>query len=524
MRTDYKSDIKAIIIGAGPAGLTAAYELLRHSSISPVVVEECGQVGGISKTLNYNGNRIDLGGHRFFSKNEQVMQWWHDMLPLQGKPSCDDILLERQKDLKEGGPDPENDDYVMLIRQRVSRIYFLRKFFKYPVSLSWQTIKNMGIANTVKVTMGYLFSACFKRKEKSLEDFFINRFGKPLYRMFFEDYTKKMWGLHPSELDANWGAQRVKGLSLMSFLRSIFKKSSDIYQKNLETSLIEQFIYPKYGPGQLWETVADKVREMGGDIRLDCRVTQINTHNGRVVSVDVEQGNTTDTIECDYVLSSMPMKDLTAALRGIEIPEMINNIAKNLLYRDFITVGLLVDSLQIVNQTNMKTVNNIIPDTWLYIQESYVKIGRIQVFNNWSPYMVKDYRNTVWLGLEYFCTQGDDLWNMPDDTFINMAIDELVKMQIIRKDAVKDAVRIKVKKAYPVYYGAYRDIDKLINFLDGVENLYCIGRNGQHRYNNMDHSMLTAMAAVDSIINNACKQKIWKINTEKDYLEKVSNN
>ena len=505
--------MKAIIIGAGPAGLTAAYELLRHSDVRPVVIEECGQVGGISKTLNYNGNRIDLGGHRFFSKSVRVVQWWHEVLPLQGKPSCDDLLLERPKELPEGGPDPEKTDRVMLIRDRVSRIYFLRKFFNYPVSFSWQTLKNMGLANTVRVAFGYMLSTCFKRKEKSLEDFYINRFGKPLYRMFFEDYTQKLWGLHPSQLDADWGAQRVKGLSLMSFI-------TNLYKKNVETSLIEHFMYPKYGPGQFWETVAGRVTEAGGDIRLGCRVTQINTSDGKVVSVDVAQGDTTETIACEYLLSSMPVKDFALALRGIEIPETIRKIAENLPYRDFMTVGLLVDNLLISNETKMKTVNGVIPDTWVYIQERDVKIGRLQVFNNWSPYMVKDYRNTIWLGLEYFCAEGDEMWNMPDDTFISMAIDELVQLQIIKREAVKDAVRVKVKKAYPAYYGVYSQIDKLTKFLNDIENLYCIGRNGQHRYNNMDHSMLTAMAAVDTIVNGGDKQKIWEINTEKNYLEK----
>ena len=515
----------AVIIGAGPAGLTAANELLKHTGIRPVVLEESDDIGGISKTLVHNGNRIDIGGHRFFSKNARVMQWWQDMLPLQGAPSCDDLLLGHEKELLPGGPDPEKTDPVMLVRQRISRIYFSRRFFDYPISIRWQTFRNMGFANTLKVGVGYLFSACFKRKEQSLEDFYINRFGKPLYRMFFEDYTLKVWGLHPSQLDAGWGSQRVKGLSLMSFvtdfIRKMIPKSRDIHQKNVETSLIEQFIYPKFGPGQLWETVAKRVCESGGDIRFGNRVTQINADNGRVASVNVERNGETETIACDYLLSSMPLKDLTVSLKGINIPETVRNIAENLPYRDFITVGLLVDRLQISNQTKIKTVNHIIPDTWVYIQERDVRIGRLQVFNNWSPYMVKDYRNTVWLGLEYFCTEGDELWNMTDQAFLQMAVDELVQLQIIRKEDVKDAVRIKVKKAYPAYYGAYSQIDKLTGFLNGIDNLYCIGRNGQHRYNNMDHSMLTAMAAVGSIVTGNCKSKIWEVNVEAEYHEKT---
>jgi protoporphyrinogen oxidase len=528
MTNRHKNNIpKVVIIGAGPAGLTAGYELLKHGAFHLMVAEESDDVGGISKTLIHNGNRIDLGGHRFFSKNDRVMQWWQDILPVQGKPSCDDLLLGRKKDLPPNGPDPETTDTVMLVRQRVSRIYFSRRFFDYPVSLCWQTFRDMGIVNTVKVAAGYLFSVCFKRKEHSLEDFYINRFGKPLYRMFFEDYTQKIWGLHPSQLDADWGAQRVKDLSLMSFLaaffRNIIPKAKNVHQRNVKSSLIKQFIYPKYGPGQLWETVADRIRESGGEIRFGCRVTQINTDAGRVTSVVVAQGDASETIECDCLLSSMPVKELFASLRGINIPDTIKSIAENLPYRDFMTVGLLVDRLRIDNQTNIKTVNRIIPDTWVYIQDRDVRIGRLQVFNNWSPYMVKDYCNTVWLGLEYFCTEGDELWNMSDTAFIQTAIDELVQLQIIRREDVRDSVRIKVKKAYPAYYGSYRDMNRLTGFLDGIENLYCIGRNGQHRYNNMDHSMLTAMAAVHSILTGKDKHKIWEVNTESDYHEKTNH-
>ena len=524
LETKHNCFKKVVIVGAGPAGLTAAYEILKHGGFSPVVVEESDNVGGISKTLIHNGNYIDLGGHRFFSKNTQVMQWWLDILSLQGAPSCDDLLLNREKKLSPGGPDPEKSDLVMLIRQRVSRIYFSRRFFDYPVSLRFRTLINMGFVNTVKMCAGFLFSACFKRKERSLEDFYINRFGKPLYKMFFEDYTLKVWGLHPSQLDAGWGAQRVKGLSLLSFLKTFFlPKTKSIHQKNVETSLIEQFIYPKYGPGQLWNTVAECIRESGGEIRLSSKLTQVNVDNGQIKSVTLEQNGEKETIPCDYFMSSMPLKDLTESLKGIDIPAPIRDIARNLPYRDFITVGLLVNKLQITNQTKIKTVNSMIPDTWVYIQDRDVHIGRLQVFNNWSPYMVKDYRNTVWLGLEYFCMENDEFWNMPDHDFIQMAINELIQLQIIRKEDVKDAVRVKVKKAYPAYHGTYGQIDKLTGFLDNISNLYCIGRNGQHRYNNMDHSMLTAMAAVGSIVAGKDKNKVWEVNIEADYHEKTNS-
>ena len=515
---------KAIIIGAGPAGLTAAYEFLKKSDIHPVVYESEEGVGGISKTVNYKGNRMDIGGHRFFSKSTAVMDWWNEVMPLQGSPSFDDVMLHKEKTFAENGPDPEKEDRVMLVRERVSRIFFLRKFFDYPISLKFQTFANMGLWRTIKAGCGYVKASLFKKEEDSLENFYINRFGKPLYSMFFEDYTEKVWGVHPSKLGADWGSQRVKGLSVAAVLKDMitkkFKSSKDISQKEVETSLIEQFIYPKFGPGQLWETVAQDVQAKSGEVVRNSEVNAIYVENGRVVSVDVCKDGTTENVPCDYLLSSMPIKDLVAALRGIEVPEDVANIAAELPYRDFITVGLLVKKMKIENQTKIATYNKRVPDTWVYIQERDVKVGRLQVFNNWSPYMVADYKNSMFIGLEYFCSEGDELWNMDKEDFIKMAIDEMVKIDIINREDVIDATQVKVKKAYPSYFGTYYQLDKVKTFLDGIENLYCIGRNGQHRYNNMDHSMLTAMEAVNNIVNNiSSKENVWAVNTEEEYHE-----
>ncbi|MBR4560383.1 MAG: NAD(P)/FAD-dependent oxidoreductase [Bacteroidales bacterium] len=514
----------AIIIGGGPAGLTAAYELLKHTDIHPVVYEMDHVVGGISKTINYKGNRMDLGGHRFFSKSDRVTEWWNEIMPLQGEPSYDDLLLHKDKAFSSQGPDPEKEDRVMLIRDRVSRILFLHKFFDYPISLKLQTFTNMGPWRTIKSGCGYLYSSIFKRKENSLEDFYINRFGMPLYNMFFEDYTEKVWGIHPSKLGADWGSQRVKGLSVTTVLKDMvakkLKRNKDLSQKEIETSLIEQFVYPKYGPGQLWETVAKEIQDKSGEIVNDSEVTAIYVKDSMVTSVDIVKEGFVENHPCDYLLSSMPIKDLIAALRGIEIPSEVKEIAAQLPYRDFITVGLLIKKMKIKNQTKIATYDNRIPDTWVYVQERDVKIGRLQIFNNWSPYMVADYENTMFIGLEYFCTENDELWNMDDDEFIRMAVNELVKIDIIEPDAVIDATRIKVKKAYPAYYGSYYQLDKVRDFLNTIENLYCIGRNGQHHYNNMDHSMLTAMETVKNICNHiSTKENIWSINTEEEYHE-----
>jgi len=513
----------AVIAGAGPAGLTAAYELLRQTDIHPVVCEMSDAVGGISRTVCYKGNRMDIGGHRFFSKSDRVTKWWQEVMPLQGRPSLDDKLIGRpETGLPADGPNPEKEDRVMLLRGRVSRIYYLRKFFDYPISLKWQTFANMGLRRTLLSGMGYLKATVAKREEKSLEDFYVNRFGRPLYNMFFEDYTEKVWGVHPSRLGADWGSQRVKGLSVAAILKDMVRKRFGRKDaRKVETSLIEQFVYPKYGPGQLWETVASDIRKQGGDVCMQTEVRRIHVENGRVdyVETATPDGQTARQA-CDWFLSSMPLKDLIAALDGIEVPDDVRRIAGELPYRDFITVGLLVKQLKMRNATRIKTYRDRIPDTWIYIQERDVKIGRLQVFNNWSPYLLQDYEHTMWIGLEYFCSEGDDLWQMPEQDFIRMAVDELVHIGFIDADDVLDATQVKVRKAYPSYFGTYYELDRVKAFLDDIDNLYCIGRNGQHRYNNMDHSMLTAMETVDNIRSGRTdKRNIWSVNTEEGYLE-----
>ena len=520
---------KVVIIGAGPAGLTMAQELLKENGkekFDVTILEESQEIGGISKTVKYNGNRMDIGGHRFFSKDERVMNFWEDLMPIQGVNSFDDEKLGREKPLKEGGPNPEVDDDVMLIRQRVSRIYYLKKFFDYPISMKMQTFKNMGLWRTIKAGFSYLKAAIFKRKENSLEDFYINRFGKVLYSMFFEKYTEKLWGRHPSEISADWGAQRVKGISIKAVVKDMFHKAfGKKNSENTETSLIEQFWYPKYGPGHLWETLAKRVQEEGASLKKGYSVKKLNfNENNKIVSVDCEVNGKIETIEADIFVSSMPMNDLVAGFSGVDVPSEIKDIAKGLPFRDFMTVGLLVDKLNLENKTNIKTLGNIVPDCWIYVQEPQVTMLRIQIFNNWSPYLVKDAENKVWIGLEYTCMEGDKYWNMSDKEFIDFAIDELVSMNIISKDQVEDSHREKIKKAYPAYFDTYKDIDKLIEYVDKIDNLYCIGRNGQHRYNNMDHSMVTAIEAAKNIKNGITdKSNIWNVNTDKEYHEEKKN-
>ncbi len=517
---------KALIIGAGPAGLTAAYELLRQSDEYEVTVfEESSDMGGISKTVNYKGNRMDMGGHRFFSKVPEVNAWWDNMLPRQGAPAQDDILLQRKVELQAGGPDPEREDRVMLKRNRVSRIYFDKKFFDYPIQLKPELFINMGLVNTVEAMFSYLVSVLHKRKENSLEDFYINRFGRKLYSMFFENYTANLWGRHPSEIDPSWGAQRAKGLSVFAIIKDVFGKMLPSRKnRHVETSLIESFNYPKLGPGELWDVTAAEVEKLGGRILKNSKVVAVHKDaDNRMTGLTYEQDGTSHTMEGDLIISSMPLKDLVGGMN--DVPQKVAQIAEGLPYRDYRTLGVLVPSLNLVNKTKIKTIGNIVPDNWVYVHDRTVKLGRFQIYNNWSPYMVKDLEHTVWIGLEYFCNEGDDFWNLTDEQFAELGKREMVQMGLINStDQVLDCHAERVKKAYPAYFDTYSEIDTLVDYLKGIPNLYCVGRNGQHRYNNIDHSMCTSFEAVKNIVNGVRNpDNIWSVNTEKEYHETTSN-
>lgn len=512
---------RVVIIGGGPAGLTTAYQLSKQKEEYEIILlEESNDFGGISKTVKYNGNRMDIGGHRFFSKDQRIMNLWSEVMPVQSKPAYDYKKLNKHIELSEQGPDPEIDDNVMLVRQRVSRIYYKGKFFDYPISLKWDTIKSMGFLTTVCAGFSYLKAVVFKKAETNLENFYINRFGKKLYSMFFESYTEKLWGRHPSEISADWGSQRVKGISIKAVIKDMLNKlAGKKNSKNTETSLIEQFWYPKFGPGQLWEKFAEIIEQNSAKILLSHKVCKINVENNVIKSVVCQTEKGEKVIEGDVFVSSMPVKDLVNSINDNKSEE-ISKVANGLPYRDFVTVGLLLNKLNIKNNTNIKTLGDIVPDCWIYVQDSDVKFVRIQIFNNWSPYMVKCPDNTVWIGLEYVCDEKDDIWTLSDEDCISLAIKDLVKMGIIDEADVIDSHRERVNKAYPAYFDTYYQIDQVKNYLDNFENLYCVGRNGQHRYNNMDHSMLTAMITADKIANNdSDKTDIWNVNTDKDYHE-----
>ncbi len=524
---------QAIIIGAGPAGLTAALQFINCTNIRPIVLEASHVVGGLSQTVRVRGNRIDIGGHRFFSRSDRVMDWWRAILPVEaGGESMGEIesvsphhpqAFERGED--EGGA-PAPADQVMLIRERVSRILYRRRFFDYPISLSVDTLRKLGLLESFRIGASYLVAQLRGAPPpRSLEEFFISRFGDRLYRTFFKDYTEKVWGVECSAIDPEWGAQRIKGLSIVSALlhaaRQIVKRDDSISQKKAETSLIERFLYPKFGPGQMWEEVARRVTAAGGEIHFGQRVTGLLTDGDRIAAVE-----TTDTatgeqrvFAGEHIVSSMPVRDLVEAF-DVPAPADVLEIARGLIYRDFITVGLLVRELRMKGKERPGMPPGLVPDNWIYVQEPDVKVGRIQIFNNWSPAMVAD-PATIGLGLEYFCNEGDELWQMDDEQMTAFAIAEMERIGFVDPAMVLDHTVLRIPRTYPAYFGTYPRFDQLRTWLDGFSNLWPTGRNGMHRYNNQDHSMLTAMLVVEQIRDGrVAKDEIWAVNTEEDYHEK----
>jgi protoporphyrinogen oxidase len=512
-------------MGAGPAGLTAAYELLTKTNIRPVILEMDSQVGGLSRTINYKGNLIDIGGHRFFSKSEKITDWWLHFLPLDQDVENTEIPISYQNQssfIKRNQVAAAGPGGKMLLRPRKSRIYYHHALFDYPLSMNAGTIRNFGFLKICRIAFTYLQAKLFPlQEETSLEQFFINRFGKELYFTFFKGYTEKIWGVPCRDIPADWGHQRIKdlniGKAIIQSVTSVFKKNKSLIQKGVSTSLIEQFLYPEKGPGQMWETVAEKIRELGGEILLGVRVEKINAGSEkRISSVTCKESTNGKTVEIkgDYFFSTIPVKTLIAGLENIIVPGTVKQAAGNLQYRDFIIVGMLF-------KKNPAQPGRIaaLKDNWIYLQDQELIAGRLQIFNNWSPYMVKD-EGTVWIGLEYFCQKTDPVWNMPEPDMIQLAYTEIKKTGLIRKEEMLDATVIKVPKAYPSYIGAYAQFPLIQKFLDQLENLYPIGRNGMHRYNNADHSMMTAIVAVENIIQQRKdRSNIWSVNMERDFHE-----
>jgi len=472
MKKAHTSNNHVVIIGAGPAGLTAAYELTKFDR-RPIVLERLDKVGGLARTENYKGFHFDMGGHRFFTKVDEVKKMWHKIL---------------------------QDDFLR--RPRLSRIYYNRRFFYYPLK-ALNALAGLGIWQSVLIVLSYLKWQVFPyRCEDTFEQWVTNRFGRRLFQIFFKTYTEKVWGISCSELRAEWAAQRIKDLSLKTALISMFLKP----KKTIKT-LIDQFHYPRFGPGMMWNAVKEEIERRDGVVRLNTDVTRINRTGSRLDSVAVSCDGQEETIRGSQFLSSMPVTEFVKRLNPPPPPEVLT-AAEKLTYRDFLTVCLIVRK------------PDLFPDNWIYIHDSSVKVGRIQNYKNWSPEMVPDPSRTS-LGLEYFCTEGDELWMMPDTDLIELGKREVDRIGLARYADIEDGCVVRVPKAYPVYDSSYRDHLAIVKeFLSGLENCQTIGRNGLHRYNNQDHAMLTGMLAVRNLVLGQ-QNDLWNVNTEQEYLEEL---
>lgn len=507
-----------LVIGAGPAGLTAADALVERGE-RPLVVEADTQMGGIARTVNVRGNRMDIGGHRFLSRSSRVTEWWLSILPLQGASSRLDAVSDADLplDRSAGAPDPETVDQVMLVRSRLSHILYQGKLFDYPVSLSPSTLAKLGVAKTMRIGLSYL-SARLRpiRQEKSLEDFLTNRFGRALYEQFFRDYTEKVWGVACADIDPAWGQQRIRGVSVSEVMRHAWRRLlRGTLMEDVEKSLTGWFYYPKLGPGQLWETLARRVETGGGEIALGTEVTTIEVRDSRVVSVTVRDRATCASrviTQPRTVFSSMPLSDLVHIVTGDVPPGEVIEVAEGLPFRDFITVGILVE-----REALLRPGGHDLRDTWMYVQEPSVRLGRIQFFNNWSPYLLED-PHKAWLGLEYFAAKGDDLWSLSDEQMAEFAVDELRSIGVIDTGSILGSHVIRVEKAYPAYFNTHSRIDVIRTWADSIENLYVMGRNGMHRYNNMDDSVLSAWAAVAASFGEGTLEAVWSSDAEEGAL------
>ena len=461
-----------LVIGAGPAGLTAALQLARQG-LTPIVAEGYDKVGGMARTENYKGFRFDMGGHRFFTTSEPVRKLWETMLG---------------KDL--------------LTRPRLSRIYYKRKFFYYPLR-PLNVLGHLGLIETVRVIASYLYWQGFPhRQEETFEQWVTNRFGRRLFETFFKRYTEKVWGIPCSELKAEWAAQRIKDLSLKTALLNMLWK-----RKGRIRTLIEEFSYPRLGPGMMWSSVQEGILQHGGTVRLNTSVIEI-CHDGHAIREVVAQSSEgRQHLPVSQVISSMPITDFIARLRP-KPPAEVLAAAKRLHYRDFLTVCLIVNRA------------HLFPDNWIYIHDPGVKVGRIQNFKNWSPDMVPD-RDKSSLGMEYFCQEGDDLWAMSDKELIALGTRESAEIGLVRPDEVEDGCVFRMPKAYPIYDSTYRDALTIIEqYVKRFHNAHTIGRNGLHRYDNQDHAMLTGMKAAESVLRGE-RQASWKLSGHDQYLEEM---
>ncbi|HEY0380272.1 MAG TPA: NAD(P)/FAD-dependent oxidoreductase [Pyrinomonadaceae bacterium] len=469
-------DKKVVIIGAGPAGLTAAYQLCK-AGVRAVVLEKSETVGGLARTVNHEGYHFDIGGHRFFTKVKAVEDIWREVL-------AEDEFLRRP---------------------RLSRIYYDKKFFPYPLR-AFKTLVNLGPWNTLLILLSYLKARLRPAPDETFEQWVTNRFGRRLYRIFFKTYTEKVWGIPCREISAEWAAQRIKGLSLPAAIKNIFLKVSPRKKEKVIKTLVDEFDYPRLGPGMMWQRMAEVVARRGCEVSLGAGVERIIWSDGRVDAVEIA-GACRETVSGSHFISSMPVRELVRKLSPAAPPEVLE-AADRLHYRDFVIVALVVNRPE------------VFPDNWIYVHDPGVRLGRIQNFKNWSPDMVPDQGKTC-LGLEYFCFEGDGLWTMTDPEMVALAKKELAALGLAAPAEVEEGVVVRVPKAYPVYDSGYRQSLAVVrSFLESLPNLQLVGRNGMHKYNNQDHSMLTAMLAVENILG--ARHDLWEVNAEQEYHEEAA--
>ena len=470
---------RVIVIGGGPAGLTAAYELCKLG-VESVVLEKDSMVGGLAKTVNYKGYHFDIGGHRFFTKVRIVDEMWREVL--------------------------NNGQFLRC--KRLSRIYYNKKYFNYPLKAA-NALFGLGVCNSFLILLSYIKAQLWPAKqEETFEQWVSNRFGKRLYYAFFKTYTEKVWGIPCSEISAEWAAQRIKGLSLITAIKNALIKPQHNNGNGVIRTLINEFDYPERGPGMMWERVADIITSKGSQVRLEAPVEKILWSDGRVKALQIGRGARQEEISGTHFISSMPIRELLQKLEPA-VPKYVLTAATNLNYRDFITVALVINK------------SNLFPDNWIYIHDANVRVGRIQNFKNWSKWMVPDPNKTC-LGLEYFCFEGDGLWRMPDYELIQLAKRELEMLGLVTASDVEDGMALRTPKAYPVYDSGYKSaLQTVRGFLNQIDNLYLVGRNGMHKYNNQDHSMVTAMLAVKNIMG--ASHDLWALNDNQEYHEEVTS-
>jgi protoporphyrinogen oxidase len=466
---------RVVIVGAGPAGLTAAY-LLAGEGVAVTVLEADDVVGGISRTVQYNGYRFDIGGHRFFTKYQPVQDLWDEIL----------------------GPE-------FITVPRLSRIFYRGKFFDYPLK-AMNALFGLGLWTSARVMASYAYSQLFPTaEERNLEQWVSNRFGRKLYEIFFKSYTEKVWGIPCTEITAEWAAQRIQNLSLG---KAILSAASLNRRSTSVRSLIEEFRYPRLGPGQMWELSRDRVVEMGGEVLMQHRATSLIHEAGRIVAVEADTPEGVRRFDADHVISTMPIRSLVQAMQP-PVPDHVRRAGDGLNYRDFLVVALILDQ------------EELFPDNWIYVHSPDVKVGRIQNFNNWSRAMVPEAGRTC-LGLEYFCFEGDGLWNSRDEDLIELAGREIAVLGLADATMIKDAAVVRMPKAYPVYDAEYaQHLGIVRQHLAEIPNLQLVGRNGMHKYNNQDHSMLTAMMAVWNL--QGASHDLWSVNSDFDYHEEMQS-